>query len=116
VDDIGIHYTWLGQVSVMSTATAWYALFRNMGCVLVLLLFFKKMFWRWLARLAGTRQARGKDRGVGEAAFACPTSHLRSTSLPFFPSHFTPPITSVSGPPAKGSRITGLQLPAKMPR
>jgi hypothetical protein len=34
VDDIGIHYTWLDQVSVMSTATAWDALFRNTGCVL----------------------------------------------------------------------------------
>jgi len=60
VDDIGIHYTWLDQVSVMPTATAWYALLSNIGCVLVF--FFKKVSW-WLAgRHAAKIAASAKRR------------------------------------------------------
>jgi hypothetical protein len=118
VEDIGIHYTWLEEVIVMSTAVARYALFRNMGRMWQCCFSRRRrskgprMSW-WLTRV--------KDPGVGKSAFACPTSsRIKFASfladLPRFLSRFTPLSTLVSGSPANRSRNSSLQLPAMMPR
>jgi hypothetical protein len=53
-----------------------------------------------------------ENRGVGNSAFACPTSHLRSTSFPFFPtfpSRFTPLNTGIW---AASTKVTKYRPPA----
>jgi len=93
-------------------ATAWYAVFGNIvGCGVVCCSSGRCLGGGWQAcRRAAKIAASAKRRLLARLH----VSDLNFTS--FFPSRFTPPITLVSGPTAKDSRNTGLQLPAKMPR
>jgi hypothetical protein len=117
VDDIGLHYTWLENVSVISPAIARHALFRSMRCRSVVVLQEERRCplvprSLWLARCG---ESRRRQFGVCLPDFT-PPINLSPNFTSFFPSRFTPLSTLVSGPPAQRSRNTGLQLPAMMPR
>lgn len=67
--------------------------------------------------LCSWRAVHSGNRGVGEAGFACPTSHslVRSTSLPFSHASHLSALWCLSHG-RRSPRNTGLQLPAMLPR